>query len=256
MHEVLSGAVPPHRDLLNLLFKFCASRRHLFSTAFDLYKKMTAAANGGDAECRPDLTTYSYLLTMLLRRFGKPPVCYVHMHAVRSLVKQMKINGVIPDIYVLNLIIKAYSRCLEMDEALRVYREMGLYNCESNGYTYGYLVKGLCERGRVNEGMKYLKEMREKGLLPTSGIYMTTICSLAMERRFEEGKEVMMDMLENGMKADLLTYRTFLEGLCREGRVDEAFECLDELGKMKGAMDRRTYSSLLDGLHWINQPHS
>nr|UPT49018.1 pentatricopeptide repeat protein AaPPR1336 [Agave angustifolia]UPT49909.1 pentatricopeptide repeat protein AaPPR1335 [Agave angustifolia] len=258
LHDVLSGACPPDLPLFNFLIKFCSSRRHLFSTAFDVYKKMLTSSSSSSSSnaCRPNLQTYTMLLTMLLRRFGKPPVSYIHLHAVRSLVRQMKASGTIPDAFVLNLIIKAFSRCLEMDEAVRVFREMGLYNCEPNEYTYGYIAKGMCEKGRVKDGMKFFKEMREKGLVPTSSVYMVVICSLVMERRFEEAMEVLEDMLGNRMKPDLLTYRTLLEGLCRDGRGEEAFELLEELGRRrKGAMDPRMYSDLLDGLHWLNQPH-
>lgn len=255
LEEILSGAPssPPDLPLYNSLIRFCCSRRHLFSRAFDIYSKIL---NSRSPSARPDLHTYSMLLQALLRRFGRPPVSYIHLHAVRSLVRQMKASGVTPDAFTLNLIIKAYSRCLEMDEAMRVFREMvGLYGCAPNEYSYGYIVKGLCEKGRLEEGMRFFREMREKGLVPTASVYMAVVCSLAMEARFEEGIRVLRDMIANGMAGDVLTYRTVLEGLCRDGRGEEAFELLQELGSTKGAMDRRMYSDLLDGLHWLSQPH-
>lgn len=61
----------------------------------------------------------------------------------------------IPDTFTLNLIVKAYSKCLEMDEAMRVFREMRLYACEPDNYTYGYITKGLCEKGRVEQGFGF-----------------------------------------------------------------------------------------------------
>ena len=86
--------------------------------------------------CKPNLQTYSMLFNLLLRRFNKLNVCYMYLQSAKSLSKQMKAAGVIPDTYVLNMIIKAYSKCLEVDEAIRVFREMGLYGCEPNAYTY------------------------------------------------------------------------------------------------------------------------
>ncbi|URE12742.1 PPR repeat [Musa troglodytarum] len=152
----------------------------------------------------------------------------------------MKASGVIPDTFALNLVIKACSKCLEMEEAIRVFKEIGLYGCEPNEFSYGYIVQGLCRKGWVGKSMDCFKEMRAKGL--------------ALERRLGEGIEVVFDMLRNGMTPDLLTYRTVLEEMCREGRADAAFELLEELGRAKGAMDRRTYSDLLEGLHWLCQP--
>lgn len=263
LQEILSGAPssPPDLPLLNALLRFCCSRRHLFSRALDVYNRilsMSTSKSGltcDNVRVRPDLDTYSMLLQTLLRRLGRPPVAYIHLHAVRSLVRQMKASGVIPDTFVLNLIIKAYSRCLEMNDAIRIFREMPLYGTAPTEYSYGYIVKGLCEKGRVREGMGFFEEMREKGLVPSGSVYMAVVCSLAMEGRFEEGVGVLRDMIGNGMKADLLTYRTLLEGLCRDGRGEDAFELLEELGRTKGAVDRRMYADLLDGLHWLRQPH-
>ncbi|CAL9053573.1 pentatricopeptide repeat-containing protein At3g25210, mitochondrial-like [Musa acuminata AAA Group] len=252
--EVLAGACSPDLPLFNAAVRFCCSRRHLFSRAFDLFKKMLQRSTTAHTSCRPSIETYSMLLAAVLRRFGKPPVSYVYLHSVRSLARQMKASGVIPDTFALNLIIKAYSKCLEMDEAIRVFKEIGLYGCEPNEFSYGYIVQGLCQKGSVGKSMDYFKEMRAKGLVPTATVYMALVCGLALERRLDEGIEVVFDMLPNGMAPDLLTYRTVLEEMCREGRADAAFELLEELGRTKGAMDRKTYSDLLEGLHWLCQP--
>ncbi|PKA64084.1 Pentatricopeptide repeat-containing protein [Apostasia shenzhenica] len=247
--EIVSGACPPDLPLLNRAIRFCCSRRHLFSRSFDIYKLMRSHSS-----CRPNLETYSLLLSAILKRFGKPPICYIYLRSVRSLVRHMKAAGVFADAFTLNLIIKAFSICLEMDEAMRFYREMQLYGCEPNEYTYGYITKGFCEKGLVEKGFGFFKEMRGKGFVPKSTVYMALICSLAMEGRLDEGIKVLFDMLENSMAPDILTYRTVLEEMCRGGRTEAAFELLEELGRRKGAMSRKMYSDLLEGLHWLQNP--
>lgn len=246
IEEVIAGACDVTVPLYNSIIRFCCARKFLFNRAFDVYKKMLRSDN-----CKPTLDTYSLLFNSLLRRFNKLNVCYVYLHSVRSLTKQMKASGVIPDTFVLNMIIKAYSKCLEIDEAIRVFREMGMYGCEPNAYTYGYIAKGLCEKGRVNQGFRFYKEMRSKHLIPSTSTYVIMICSLAMERRFEDAIEVMFDMLGNSRSPDHLTYKTVLEGLCREGRADEAFELLDECRKRDVSMNEKMYKTLLNELHYI-----
>ncbi|KAK3029396.1 hypothetical protein RJ639_039740 [Escallonia herrerae] len=248
VEEVLAGACPGSVPLYNSMIKFCCGRKFLFSRAFDVYKKMLKSD-----DCKPSLETYALLFNSLLRKFNKVNVCYVYLHSVRSLTKQMKATGVIPDTFVLNMIIKAFSTCLEVDEAIRVFREMGLYGCEPNEYTYSYITKGLCERGRVNQGMWYYKEMREKGLVAKASTYMVLICSLSMERRFGDATDIVFDMLKNAMTPDLLTYRTLLEGMCREGRGDDAFELLEELKRRDSLMSQNTYKTLLNGLHFVSR---
>ncbi|KAJ7969191.1 Pentatricopeptide repeat-containing protein [Quillaja saponaria] len=245
VEEVIAGACDVSVPLYNSIIRFCCGRKFLFNRAFDVYKKMLKSE-----DCKPTLETYSLVFNSLLRRFNKLNVSYVYLHAVRSLTKQMKASGVIPDTFVLNMIIKAYAKCLDVDEAIRVFRGMGLYGCEPNAYTYGYIAKGLCEKGRVGQGLQFYKEMKSKCLVPSSSTYMIIICSLALERRFEDAIEVIFDMLSNSMSPDLLTYKTLLEGLCREEKGNEALRLLDELRKRDVSMGEKTYKALLNGLHF------
>nr|DAD27453.1 TPA_asm: hypothetical protein HUJ06_028921 [Nelumbo nucifera] len=120
----------------------------------------------------------------------------------------------------------SFNQGLEMDEAIKVFCEMGLY--------------GLCEKGRVSQGLGFYKEMRGKGL-PLNG---------TDSLRFQDEIDVLFDVLNNSMVPDLLTYKTLFEDLCREGRGNEAFQLLEELRKKEGSMEEKTYKTLLDGLHF------
>ncbi|CAN8258207.1 unnamed protein product [Cochlearia groenlandica] len=248
IEEVISGACEATVPLYNTIIRFCCGRKYLLNRAFDVYNKMLRSR-----ESKPDLETYTLLLSSLLKRFNKLNVCYVYLHAVRSLTKQMKSNGVIPDTFVLNMIIKAYAKCLDVDEAVRVFREMGLYGSEPNAYTYSYLTKGLCEKGRVEQGLGFYKEARRKGMVPNGSCYMVLICSLAMERRLSESVDVVYDMLGNSMSPDMLTYNTVLGELCREGRGDEALEVLAECKKRDPVMGERNYKTLMDEVYFLNK---
>ncbi|XP_027176587.1 pentatricopeptide repeat-containing protein At3g25210, mitochondrial [Coffea eugenioides] len=250
IEEVVAGACPPSLPLYNSMIKFCCGRKFLFNRAFDIYKKMLKCDG---PTVKPSLETYKLLLNSLLRKFNRLNVCYVYLHAVRSLTKQMKASGVIPDTFALNMIIKAYSKCLEVDEAIRIFREMGLYGCEPNAYTYSYIAKGLCEKGRVAQGLNFFKEMREKGFVPKGSTYVILICSLALERRFEDAIEIVFDMLDNSMSPDFLTYKTLLEELCRDGRGNDAFDLLQEMRKKDTSMNEKTYSALTNVLHFLNR---
>ncbi|KAL4199724.1 hypothetical protein AMTRI_Chr03g52680 [Amborella trichopoda] len=244
--EVMAGACSPSPPLFNTIINhFC--KRKLLGQAIDAFKKMQR-----DPNCKLTLQTYTMILNSVLQKFTKLNVSCIYLHTVRSLMRQMKATGIVPDTFTLNLVIKAYSKCLEMDEAIRVFKEMVLYGCEPDAYTYNYISKGLCEKGRVSQGLKFFREMREKGFVPSSGAFMIVICSLALERRFDEAIEVLFDMLGNSMVPDFLTYKTVLEGLGREGREKQAYELLEELKKKDGLMDLKTYSSLLNCLHLLD----
>lgn len=245
--EIISGACEPSVPLYNSVIKFCCVRKPLFNRAFDVYKKMMKCD-----DVKPDLETYKLLLDAMLRRFHNVNVCFVYLRGVKSLSKQMKVDGIVPDTFAMNMVIKAYAKCGEVDQAVRVFREMGLYGNEANLYSYCYLVHGMCEKGRVDEGFGFYKEMRGKELVPKGSTFMILICSLAMEGRFEEAIGVVFDMVGESMSPDLLTYKTVVEGLCREGRVDYAFDLLEEFRKKDSFMNEKTYKSLLNGLHYAS----
>ncbi|KAL4324361.1 hypothetical protein GQ457_11G003650 [Hibiscus cannabinus] len=248
IEEVIAGACPVSVPLYNTVIRFCCGRKFLFNRSFDVYKKMLKSD-----DCKPTLETFALLFNSLLRRFNRQTVCYVYLHSVRSLAKQMKALGIIPDTFVLNMIIKAYSKCLDVDGANRVFREMGLYGCEPNAYTYGYIFKGLCEKGRVSQGFGLFKEMREKGLVPKGSAYMILICSLAMGQRLDDAVDVTYDMLGNSMAPDLLTYKTVLQELCRGGRSEDAFGLLEEWKKRDLSMGPKNYGILVNALHCKNR---
>ncbi|KAD5317395.1 hypothetical protein R6Q59_032732 [Mikania micrantha] len=247
VEEILAGACSGSVPLYNSVIKFCCGRKFLFNRAFDVYKKMLNCE-----DTKPNLETYKLLLDSLLRRFHNVNVCFVYLRGVKSLSKQMKASGVIPDTFALNMIIKAHAKCREIDQAIRVFNEMALYGNEPNLYTYCYLIHGLCEKGRVDDGLGFYKEMRAKELVPKGSTFMILICSLAMEQRLKDSIGVVFDMLNGSMSPDLLTYKTVLEGLCREGMVDDAFNILEEFRKKDSFMNEKTYKSLLNGLHYLN----
>ncbi|XP_071699356.1 pentatricopeptide repeat-containing protein At3g25210, mitochondrial [Rutidosis leptorrhynchoides] len=247
VEEILAGACTGSLPLYNSVIKFCCGRKFLFNRAFDVYKKMLNCE-----DTKPNLETYKLLLDSLLRRFNNVNVCFVYLRGVKSLSKQMKAAGVVPDTFASNMIIKAHAKCHEIDRAISVFREMALYGNEPNLYTYCYLIHGLCEKGRVEEGLGFYKEMRGKGLVPKGSSFMILICSLAMEQRFDDSISVVRDMLRESMSPDLLTYKTLVEGLCREGRVDDAFDILEEFRKKDSFMNEKTYKSLLNGLHFAS----
>ncbi|KAK8477494.1 hypothetical protein V6N13_131773 [Hibiscus sabdariffa] len=254
-------------DLALDIFRWTALQRgykHTDTTYLTMIKRLISAKRYRHAEtlieeviagaCPVSVPLYNTVIRFLLwARFSRQTVCYVYLHSVRSLAKQMKALGIIPDTFVLNMIIKAYSKCLDVDGANRVFREMGLYGCEPNAYTYGYIFKGLCEKGRVSQGFGLFKEMREKGLVPKGSAYMILICSLAMEQRLDDAVDVTYDMLGNSMAPDLLTYKTVLQELCRGGRSKDAFGLLEEWKKRDLSMGPKNYGILVNALHCKNR---
>lgn len=77
------------------------------------------------------------------------------------------------------------------------------------------LIPGLCEAGNMQEAVRLLKEMLERGLV-----------------------------------LDKITYNTLILGCCREGKVEEAFKLKEEMAKQGIQPDSYTYN-LIHFTSWI-----
>ncbi|KAK6940482.1 Pentatricopeptide repeat [Dillenia turbinata] len=154
-----------------------------------------------------DHVTYLTMIRLAIsgKRYSQAETLIEEVLAEACSINQMKASGVISDVFVSNMIIKACSKCLELDEAIRVFHEMGLYGCEPNAYSYNYIINGFCGKGRVRQGLGFYKEMRKKNLVPSGATYMILICSLSLEAMFEDAVKVVLDMLGYSRGPDLLT---------------------------------------------------
>ncbi|ERN07046.1 hypothetical protein AMTR_s00019p00035300 [Amborella trichopoda] len=114
--EVMFGACSPSPPLYNTIISYFCKRKLLGET-INAFKKVQR-----DPNCKPTLQTYTMILNSMLQKFTKLNASCIYLHTVRSLMRHMKATVIVPDTFTLNLVINAYSKCLEMDEAIKVLR--------------------------------------------------------------------------------------------------------------------------------------
>ncbi|RVX10282.1 Pentatricopeptide repeat-containing protein, mitochondrial [Vitis vinifera] len=160
-----------------------------------------------------------------LRRGNNSYISHLYMEPVRRLFKQMIDDGVEPDVFSLNSMIKGYVHSLHVNDALRIFHQMGVVfnNCLPNSYTYDYLIHGLCAQGRTNNARELYDEMKRKGFIPSSKVYNSLVNALA------------------------LGGQTVLDEMCRQGRTEDSMQLLKELQE-KELVDGHTYRKLLNVL--------
>ncbi|XP_071734848.1 pentatricopeptide repeat-containing protein At2g27800, mitochondrial-like [Rutidosis leptorrhynchoides] len=212
------------------------------SKAVNVYKHMRSLK---DLDCRPSIRTYNLLLAAFLSRRSNTYINYMYMDTMRMLFKQMVDDGIEPDIFALNCMIKGYVISLHVNDALRLYHQMGVvYDCRPNSFTFDYLIHGLCSQGRTCNARKICDEMKGKGFVPSSKSYNSLVSSLVIEGEVEEGVRYLWEMVDNNRSGDYIMYRTLVDELCKLQRSKDAVSLLKKLLE-KRVVDRDMYTELL-----------
>ncbi|MFS7926708.1 putative tetratricopeptide-like helical domain superfamily [Helianthus anomalus] len=226
--------------LYNSIIYFYTEGRML-SKAVSVYKHMRSLKQ---MECRPSIRTYNLLFAAFLSRRSNSYINYVYMGTMRMLFKNMVDDGVEPDVFALNSMIKGYVLSLHVNDALRVYHQMGVvYDCRPNSFTFDYLIHGLCAQGRTCNAMKICGEMKEKGFVPSGKSYNSVVCAFALEGEVDRAVGWLWEMVENGRLVDYITCWTVVDECCKRDRCGDAVRLIEELQE-KRVVDRRGYKKL------------
>ncbi|CAK8540102.1 unnamed protein product [Lathyrus sativus] len=229
--------------VFNMVIYYFTEARKL-TKAVNVFKHMKSSRNPNFG-FRPSIKTYNILFGALLSRGHNAYINLVYMETMRCLFRQMVNDMIEPDIFSLNSMIKGYVLSLHINDALRIFHQMGVvYDCEPNSLTYDYLIHGLCAKGRTENAKELYHEMKTKGFTPNSKSYNSLVNSLALVGEIEDAVNYLWEMIEKQRSVDFITYRTVLDEICRREKVQEAMRFLQDLQE-KDLVDGHTYRKLL-----------
>ncbi|CAM8964344.1 unnamed protein product [Rhodiola kirilowii] len=227
--------------LFNSMIYFFTSARKL-TRAVMIYKHMKDSRN---LKIRPTIRTYNLLFAAFLGKGSNSYVNHMYMETIRCLFKQMVDDGVEPDIFSLNTMIKGYVLSLHVNDGLRIFHQMGVvFKCLPNAHSYDYLIHGLCAQNRTNNARELFSEMKEKGFTLSSKSYNSFVNALALAGEIDDAVIYLWEMVDVHRVADFITCRTILDEICRKGRVGEAFKLLRDF-QDKDGVDGHGYRKLL-----------
>ncbi|KAM6578813.1 hypothetical protein CsatB_030650 [Cannabis sativa] len=241
VNQVLAISHMGTEALFNTIIYFFTEARKL-TRAINIYKHMK---NSRNLACRPSIRTYNTLFAAFLSRGNNSYINHVYMDTVRGLFRQMVNDGIEPDIFSLNSMVKGYVLSLHVNDALRIFHQMGVvYNCVPNSFTYDYLIHGLCAQGRTNNAIELCNQMMSKSFIPSAKSYNSLVNALALSGDVEEAIKYLWEMIEQRRPVDTITYRTVLDEVCRSGRFEDAMKLLKQFQE-KDLVDGHLYRRLL-----------
>lgn len=242
VNQVLSVPSIGSEALYNTMIYYFTEARKLVR-AVNIYNHLR---NSQKLDCRPSIRTYNILFAALLSRGKNSYINHLYMETIRSLFKKMIDDGVEPDIFCLNCMIKGYVLSLHVNDALRIFHQMGVvYDCQPNSFSYDYLIYGLCAQGRTNNARELCDKMKKSGFVPSSKSYNSLVNSLALQGEIDGAVEFLWEMAENQRLPDFITYRTVLDEMSRQRSDRDAMRLLEKLQE-KHLVDEQTYRDLFD----------
>ncbi|KAH6804295.1 Tetratricopeptide repeat superfamily protein [Perilla frutescens var. frutescens] len=229
VNQVLAVPTYASEPLYNSMIYYFTEARKLVR-AVNIYKLMCGCRK---LDCRPTIRTYNILFGALLSRGKNSYINHMYMETIRCLFKQMVDDGIEPDIFCLNSMIKG------------IFHQMGvMYECQPNSFSYDYLIHGLCAQGRTNNARELCDTMKKSGFVPSSKSYNSLVNSLALEGEIDEAVKFLWEMAENQRLADVITYRTVLDEVSRQKGTRQALRLLKQLQERK-LVDGHTYQKIL-----------
>uniref|UniRef100_A0A2P2PJL5 Pentatricopeptide repeat-containing protein At2g27800-like n=1 Tax=Rhizophora mucronata TaxID=61149 RepID=A0A2P2PJL5_RHIMU len=241
VNQVLAVRHLGNEALYNTIIYFFTEARKL-TRAVNIFNHMKNVRN---PECRPSIKTYNILFTAMLSRGRNSYINHIYMETIRCLFKQMVNDGIEPDIFALNSMIKGYVLSLHVNDALRIFHQMGVvYSCSPNSFSYDYLIHGLCAQGRTSNARELCNEMKGKGFVPSGKSYNSLVNALALNGEVDEAVDYLWEMIKKYTSADFITYKTILDEICRKGKFGEAMRLL-KVWEGRGLVDDLTYKKLL-----------
>ncbi|CAN0896998.1 Pentatricopeptide repeat-containing protein At1g09900 [Linum grandiflorum] len=112
---------------------------------------------------------------------------------------------------------------------------------------YTAFVKGLCYAGEVDNALKLLRRLHsEQGSCnPDSYLYNIVINAVFGKGRFEQGMKLLDEMRSKGIEPDSITCSIVVNGMCKQGRLDEAIKLISSHGWTPCV---ESYNNIVDAL--------
>ncbi|XP_050213360.1 pentatricopeptide repeat-containing protein At2g27800, mitochondrial-like [Mercurialis annua] len=249
VNHLLSVPNIGNEPLYNTVIYFFTEARKL-TRAVNIFKHMRESRCSG---YRPSIRTYNSLFTAMLSRGRNSYVNYMYMETIRCLFRQMVSDGIEPDVYALNSMIKGYVLANHVNDALRIFHQMeAVYKCVPNAFSYDCLVHGLCVQGRTRNARELYDEMGRNGFVLSCRSYNSLVNAFALGGEVDQAVSYFWEMIGRKKPPDFITYRTILDEICRQERVGEAMRLLKEW-QDKDLVHGPAYGELLDVLEDDNR---
>ncbi|KAL0400613.1 UNVERIFIED_CONTAM: hypothetical protein Slati_4091200 [Sesamum latifolium] len=120
-------------------------------------------------------------------------------------------------------------------------------SCKPDIRAYSAVIDGLCKDKMVDDALRLLSRMIDKGISPNVVTCNSIIKGLCVVGRWKDVKDLLNEMLDNKISPNVWTCNILVDAFCKEGMVEEAENVLDITMQRSICPDIVTYNALMDG---------
>ncbi|KAB2634418.1 pentatricopeptide repeat-containing protein [Pyrus ussuriensis x Pyrus communis] len=190
----------------------------------------------------PGVLSYNAILDAIIRSKGS-------VKFAEEVWSEMIRNGVSPNVYTYNILIRGCSGAGNLQMGLYFFGEMERNGCLPNVVTYNTLIDAYCKLKRIDEAFELFRSMVFKGLEPNLISYNVVINGFGYCKagNFHQALVLQEDMQRNGLSPNVVTYTALINAMCKAKNLKRAMEFFDQM-RIRGLRpNERTYTTLIDG---------
>lgn len=198
--------------------------------------------------CEPDLVSFNTLINARLKGAAA-----MADGLGTELLNEVRRSGIRPDIITYNTLISACSRGSNLDEAMKVYKDMEEHRCRPDLWTYNAMISVYGRCGMSGEAEKLFKELEGRGFFPDAVTYNSLLYAFAREGNEKKVKEVSDEMVKMGFGKDEMTHNTIIHMYGKKGQHDLALQLYRDMKLSGRSPDVVTYTVLIDSLGKVDR---
>lgn len=143
---------------------------------------------------------------------------------------EMEFNGVESSCVTFEHLISGYCKIGDVDSALLLYKGMCRKGFRPESLTIDEVIRGLCGKNRVSEALEYLRVAIKKHDIVLKGTsYKFVIKGLCEEGRTEDGLKLQAEMVGKGYEPNSEIYNAFIDGYMKQGNEEQAGKLRKEM---------------------------
>ncbi|KAL7617077.1 hypothetical protein Lser_V15G01983 [Lactuca serriola] len=147
---------------------------------------------------------------------------------VESVYRELKRNGLIPNVYTYGMLIRGHGRKGCLKEAWDVFRQMEEAGIEPNAFIYSRYIHVLCCNGKTDLAFQVVKDLN-KPLLDVFS-YACVIRGFIKESKLQDAEDVLLhEMKLREVVPDARCYGALIRGYCEKGDIVKALVLCKEM---------------------------
>ncbi|KAF8400712.1 hypothetical protein HHK36_014012 [Tetracentron sinense] len=187
-------------------------RANRFKEALEIFREMQTA------KIRPDKFTMVSILTACAHLGALEVGEWIRVYIDKNKIKS--------DVFVGNALIDMYSKCGNVESALKVFKQMA----HRDKFTWTAMIVGLAVNGHGQEALELFSQMLRASIKPDEVTYIGVLCACTHGGMVDRGREFFSSMTTHyGIEPNVAHYGCMVDLLGRAGQLREAQEVIKNM---------------------------